>query len=251
MATQQIFYERAVPITQQMHGDWSLDRGQSYEFARHASSVPLIAVEFPLAAAEYTIVFAGSEKALMPAAILGVRRDENLYLTPEGGWRAKYVPAFVRRYPFVFASSDDGKTFTLCIDESFEGFNKEGRGERLYAEGGKPSEFTESRLKFLREYQIQFQRTLALCGRLRELGLLEPMQATITPQGGATMSLTGFYVVSREKLKALSGEVLEKLLKTDELELIYMHLQSLRNFSAIGQMLVGTGSEQTVTATVA
>ena len=62
--------------------------------------------------------------------ILGVEKDENLYVKQPGSWDARYVPAFVRRYPFVFSRSDDGQTFTLCIDETWSGCNADGKGER-------------------------------------------------------------------------------------------------------------------------
>jgi len=92
-----------------------------------------MAAEFASAALEYAIVFGGTGDVVLPAAVLGVRTDENLYVTEQGGWQAKYIPAFVRRYPFVFFTRDEGKTFTLCIDEAFPGFNQSGRGERLLA----------------------------------------------------------------------------------------------------------------------
>jgi hypothetical protein len=44
--------------------------------------------------------------------------------------------------------------------------------------------------------------------------------------------------VNRAKLKALSGEKLAELAKTDELELLYLHLQSMRNFNALRDRLV-------------
>jgi hypothetical protein len=74
-----------------------------------------MAAEFASAALEYAVVFGGTGDAVMPITVLGVRTNGNLYVTKEGGWQAKYIPAFVRRYPFVFFSRDDGKTFTLCI----------------------------------------------------------------------------------------------------------------------------------------
>jgi hypothetical protein len=52
------------------------------------------------------------------------------------------------------------------------------------------------------------------------------------------MSLGGFLAVDRKKLKALSGETLAELARTDELELIYLHLQSMRNFTEVKNRLV-------------
>ena len=143
--------------------------------------------------------------AVMPVAVLGVRTDENLYVTKQGGWQAKYIPAFVRRYPFVFSSRDEGKTFTLCIDEAFPGFNQGGRGERLFGDDGKPTPYVENVLKFLQQYQFEFHRTQAFCKKLKDSNLLEPMQAQINLGSGERMALRGFSVVDRARLKTLSA----------------------------------------------
>ena len=143
----------------------------------------------------------------------------------------------MRRYPFVFSTADDGKTFMLCVDEAFPGFNREGRGQRLF-DGGKPTPYVDNVLKFLQEYQAQFTRTRAFCKKVRELGLLEPMQAQISMGSGERLSLGGFWAVNRAKVKALPGDKLAELAKTDELELLYLHLQSMRNFDALRDRLV-------------
>jgi hypothetical protein len=238
MATQQLIYEKVIPVSNSRHAECSVEVGADYAFSRSVNSVPLMAVEFPLAAAEYPIVFAGAAESMMPAVILGVRSNENLYLTNDGKWQAKYIPAFIRRYPFVFSASDDGKTFTLCVDEDFPGFNKQGRGKRLFSDDGKTTPFVEEVLKFLQDYRVQFLRTQAFCKKLTELNLLMPMQAQVTLTSGEKMSLSGFNVVDRKKLIALPGDTLSQLAKTDELELIYLHLQSMRNFSGVSDRLV-------------
>jgi hypothetical protein len=152
-----------------------------------------------------------------------IRRPRTLYLSEKGAWQAKYIPAFVRRYPFVFSSSDDGKNFTLCIDERFAGCNREGRGQPLFASDGKPSAYTENVLKFLQEYQAQFQRTQVFCRKLSEHKLLEPMQAQVTTQKGDKLSLSGFKAINRDRLKKLAPDALAQLASTDELELVYLH----------------------------
>lgn len=242
MATQLLIYETAVPVTHSRHGEWSVEVGTDYNFSAKLNSAPLMAVEFPSAAAEYAIVFAGTGDVVMPAAILGVRGDENLYLTRGGGWQAKYIPAFLRRYPFIFSSRDEGKTFMLCIDEGFPGFNREGRGEKLFGEEKKPTPYVDNVLKFLQQYQVEFRRTEAFCKRLKDLNLLEPMQAQISLDSGERMSLTGFSAVSRARLKTLSATVLAELAKSDELELVYTHLASMRNFSGMRERLAGAAA---------
>lgn len=235
MATQLLVYENAVPVSRQRHKDWSVRTGADYGFARKVNSVPLMVGEFASAAPEYPIVFAGSKDDVVPAVLLGFRDHENLYVGEDGAWGAKYIPAFLRRYPFVFASRDDGQNFTLCIDESFSGCNSEGRGERLFDSTGEQTQYVKTVLGFLQAYQVQFQRTQALCRKLRDLDLLEPMQAQVSLKAGEKITLGGFFAVSRDRLKALPAETLSELAKADELELIYQHLGSMHNFTGMGE----------------
>jgi len=237
MATQLLIYETAVPVSANRHRDGSVEVGGDYAFARSVNSVPLMAVEFPHAAAEYAVVFAGAQDAVMPAVILGMRGNENLYLNAQNAWSAKYVPAFLRRYPFIFSTLDEGKSFVLCVDEAFPGFNRKGRGQRLIGDDGKATPYVENVLKFLQEYQAQFNRTKEFCRKVKELDLLEPMQAQIDMGSGERLQLRGFWAVNRAKLKALAGEKLAELARTDELELLYLHLQSMRNFNALRDRL--------------
>ncbi|MDH3387170.1 MAG: SapC family protein [Gammaproteobacteria bacterium] len=240
MSTQLLFYREAVPVSKETHANLSIDTTQNYDFAGGVNSVPLTATEFPFAARDYVIVFAGPETP-MPAAILGVQQDKNLFVAEDGHWEGRYIPAFVRRYPFVFSSSEDASTFTLCVDKEFQGLNEEGRGERLFSEEGENSAYLERMLNFLQEYQVQFQRTQAFCQQLKDLDLLETMQAHISMPSGSQQSLTGFKVINRERLKALDGDKLAELAKTDALELAYLHLQSLNNFSVMVER-AGAGS---------
>ena len=238
MTPQRLIDETAVPVSRGRHGKASVEAGKGYGFARKINSVPLTAVEFPLAAAEYAIVFAQGGDDVVPVVILGARAGENLYVKEDDTWGARYIPAFVRRYPFVFAAKEDGQSFTLCVDEAFQGLNFQGRGVPLFDAEGKQTAYVDNVLRFLKEYTAQFARTQAFCKKLAELKLLEPMQAQFTLASGQKMSLTGFHAVDRKRLKALPAETLAQLAATDELELIYLHLQSLRNFVSVKDKLV-------------
>lgn len=239
MAIQQLFYRTAVPVHSQRHRELSVRTGTDYSFARGANSAPITATEFSEVAAEYPIVFAGDGNNLFPAAILGTRDAENLYVDDSGKWQGNYIPAFVRRYPFVFSLDESGQRFTLLIDEEFEGANHENRGERLFDADGEQTQYLRSVLHFLQEYQSRFARTQAFGRRLAEHDLLVPMQAEFDMVDGSKSRLTGFRVVDREKLKALAPETLAELCSNDELECIYLHLASLRHFRTMLERLKG------------
>lgn len=232
MSTQLLFYKQAVPVSKEQHAGYSIDTAQNYSFASGINSVPLTTTEFPFAARDYVIVFAGQETP-MPAVIVGIQQDKNLFVSDDGTWQGRYIPAFVRRYPFVFSSNEDHSRFTLCVDQEFQGLNEEGKGERLFDEQGEKTTYLDKMLEFLQEYQLQFQRTRAFCEKLKELDLFESMQAQISLPSGSQQSLTGFQVINRDRLKALDGDKLAELAKTDALELAYLHLQSLNNFSVM------------------
>jgi hypothetical protein len=226
-----LFYEHAVPVNSAGHAGCAVEV-RDHAFCRAVNSVPLTAVEFRSAAGEYPIVFATGNEGVQPVAVLGLREHENLFVSPQGEWLGRYVPAFVRRYPFVFSQTEDGRRFVLCVDEAFPGFNREGRGEPLFTPEGLPSQYVEKVTRFLQEYRAQFLRTRRFCRRLQELGLLEPMQARVAV-GDRQLALGGFAAVDRRKLKAVPPERLAELVGSDELELVYLHLQSLRNFEAL------------------
>ncbi|MFM8251897.1 MAG: SapC family protein [Planctomycetota bacterium] len=251
MAKQLLIYESAVPVNSDRHRDACLEPAPNYAFTQGINVVPLMAVEMMPAAPEYAIVFLEAENNVMPVAILGMRPDQNLYLTAESQWSAKYIPAFIRRYPFVFAmtpapAAAEGKTepaqqmMTLCVDETYPGFNREGRGQRLFGEDGKPTKYVEDVLNFLKEFQMQFERTRLFGKKLKDLNLLEPMQAQVAPVSGDKITLGGFHGVNRSRLKTLSPEALSQLCQTDELELIYLHLHSLQNFGLVKDRFVAT-----------
>ena len=224
-----LIYERAVPVNQARHAKCGVKLSDDYGFAREVNSMPLLAQEFRDAMREYPIVFAGVDENIMPAVLVGFGEHENLFVDDDGKWNAKYIPAFARRYPYVFSSNDDGKTLTLCIDEEFNGFNQEGEGERLFDDDGEQTPYLKKVLDFQTEFQRLFTRTQAFCKNIHELKLLDPMQAQVKFGSGQEMTVGGFMVVNRDRLKEVSGEKLSELASVDELELLYLHLQSLHN----------------------
>lgn len=235
MANQLLFYKSAVPLSSETHRDVSVRTDGNYGFADTVNSVPIVAAEFRPAASDCAIVFAGEGDAVFPVVILGLHESENLYVDANKAWNGRYIPAFIRRYPFVFAAAEGENQFTLCIDTEYEGVNSENEGERLFDSRGERTKYLEGVLGFSKDYQAQFVRTQALCKRLTDLELLEPMQAQYRTPSGETGRLNGFSAVNRDKLKALEGETLEQMLRTDELELLFVHLQSLNNLQPLAE----------------
>lgn len=232
MSKQLLIYERVVPLSSEAHRNVSVKATDSFDFARDLNSVPLLAAEFTSAVPDHPIVFAGEGASVFPAVLLGLEDASNLCVDAAGNWTGGYVPAFLRRYPFVFSQAEG--TFTLCVDEAFAGLNTEGRGERLFDVDGNRTQFLQTMLTFVQQYQAQFERTKLFCQRLVALDLLEPAQARFTTPDGKAGTLNGFSTVNRDRLKAIPEESLKEMFATDELELCFVHLHSLQNINRLG-----------------
>ena len=247
MATLLSIYDQVERVNSERHRGWSVKANNNFDFARDVNHVPVTVIEFRNAAKEYPVVFAsGSENEVVPIVVMGLGDKENLYVDDKGKWQAKYVPAFVRRYPFVFSSFDDGLTLTLCIDEKFAGCNQDGLGEQLFDDEGNKTQYLTNVLEFLKQYQASFQQSVQFCKRLKELDLLENVEATLTPPDGQAIVLKGFLAIDRNKFKALPDETLAELVKSGEMELIYTHLVSLRNLQSMPQRHGADGTVENV-----
>ena len=230
-----MFYKKIVPLSIKRHTDLSVQIDKNFSFAKGVNSVPVTTVEFRHLFVEYPILFTQSDGDIVPVVSLGMKKNQNLYVDDAGEWNAGYVPAFVRRYPFVFLMKNNGNDFTLCIDEAYEGCNREGEGERLFTDQDERTPFLVEKLRFVNSYQNEHKKTVAFCNTLKRLGLLESMQANFSLASGGETSITGFMGINRDRLKELEGDVLKQLVENDGLELIYLHLYSLNQFDALAK----------------
>lgn len=242
-----IFYERPVPLNRTEHKNLRLKGVPNMNFALSAHSVPLTGVEFPMAARDLPIMFAGqSVEEAGPMALLGLRQNENLFVNAEGQWEPNiYIPAFVRRYPFILAEKPEGAEgddFTVFLDESYEGFDS-AEGERLFMEDGSDSEMLTKAVGFLGEFQQNVSRTKWFMDQLRKHDLLELRNIRLAKTGadgqeGPAISLNGLFAVSEEKLRELDEKTAREFAREGVYGWIYAHLLSLSNIERVAHRLV-------------
>jgi hypothetical protein len=238
------FYSNVVPLNRDRHRNLRLRADGPMRFAAGAHFVPLAAVELFDAARDYPIVFAGGEDAI-PMAVLGLRSGENLFLDADGRWaEAAYVPAFVRRYPFVLSGAGQTTQFTVCLDEGYEGLS-ETEGTRLFDDEGKESELVTRIVGFLKDHLAEAERTRRFVERLRELDLLSVQDMQVQDGRGRTFALREFRTVDEKKLKALGNDVVGELHRSGYLGCIYAHLVSLGNVRRLASRVPTEASEPT------
>jgi SapC len=201
----------------------------NFGFARDTTSVLLAGVEFAEAAREYPIVFVrGQDSRMRPVALLGVRKDENLFVDGAGKWEARYIPAFVRRYPFVMAEGNAKDQLVVCIDEKCPALNAE-HGELLINSEGKLEPRMNEVMQFLQNFQTEFERTELIVQQLDELGLFTQQGARFDINTGETIQLNDFYVINEAKFGQIEDAKLPSLFRSGALALSNLHLASLGN----------------------
>lgn len=235
-----LIYERPVALNRTAHKDLRMQPVADVAFAAKVHSVPLTAAEFPAAARDFPILFAGQDLAdAGPMALLGLRQFENLYVDEQGMWEeGAYIPAFVRRYPFVLAEKApeaQGNDFTVFLDEAFSGFGTE-KGERLFNEDGTDTEFLQNAVKFLGEFQEHVKATQAYTTKLRDKDLLEPRTVELK-SGDKSTVLNGLFVVNEEKLRALDEKTMHEWMVDGTMGWTYAHLLSLANIERLHMRL--------------
>lgn len=239
MTKQALIYERPRPVANERHKGWSVEEGGNFGFARDLNAVPLVIEEFGVAAREYPIVFSEAEGIFAPAALVGLRDYENLFVDDDGRWNADYLPAFVRRYPFVFAHDAKAQTYTLCIDEASELCNEDGRGKSLFDEAGKASPYLQKMANLLTKWQRAMQESQAFCARLHDLQLLHRSEIKFKLEGDKQAVTGGFLAVDRDRLRELPAEAIVEMHQNGDLEMIYAHLVSLHALESLRKTLDG------------
>jgi hypothetical protein len=214
---------------------------QPFGFLRTAHAIPVTVTEFGTTASAYPIIFVGND--LTPVAVMGVRQNENLFVKEDGTTEADfYVPAFVRRYPFVFANDKDSDRLLLCVDR--EAPMVTNQPDVAFFENGQPTEFTNNAIEFCKEFERQRRATADFVGVLQKFNLLEQKTVAFQPrdqQGnsvGEQQKIADYMAVDEEKLNNLTNEQVVELRESGALGAIYAHMLSLLNWQRVIQRAV-------------
>lgn len=206
-----LLYEDPVLLRGYLHKHAALLASESYQFAAGIVAVPLNISEFALAARCYPIVFADTE-AMLPLAVTGLSDLSNLFVDGEGRWSdGSYVPAYVRRYPFLPVTTPGSDALMLAIDRprlvERSGAVPEDEPDRLF-DGDKASPLAARALDFCERYHRDHLRTAAFVNALRERDLLETRRADIRLPDQSQFRVDGFRMIDRTKLRALPDDCL-------------------------------------------
>ncbi len=227
-------YDAPQAVHSVTHREVSVRTGEgTFTFAEKAPIIEVTVDEFERASLDFPIVFVG--EALQPFAVMGLEADKNQFVSAGGYRPGVYVPAYLRRYPFVFARDEGSEALILCLDHASDRVVKAGdTGAMPLFDGDEPTALTRQAIQFCENYEAARARTSVLVGLLRELDLLAARQATREgAEGEGATLLLEYQTIDVAKLDALDADGFQRLRAAGALPAIYAQLASQANWQVL------------------
>ena len=224
-----LFFNDLMPLNSRDHKNYRSKLIDSAPWLAKAHAIPLTCDEFVQAQRNFPIVFSSGENPL-PLALMGLNEGVNTFVDNAGKvTEAVYIPAYVRRYPFMLAKlQQDATELSLMFDPTSEAIGEYEEGDRLFDDEGNTSEATQRILDFCQQFEQSAQRTQAFLTELKQADLLMDGEVAINQQGTEQPFVyRGFQMVNQDKLRELPSEKIEEWQKNGILMLIHAHIFSL------------------------
>ncbi|MEP3422096.1 MAG: SapC family protein [Erythrobacter sp.] len=248
-----LFYKDLLPLNSRDHGDWKVSSFDDAGFLANTHAIPLTVDEFVDAQRSYPVVFTAGDNPL-PIALMGLNEGVNTFIAEDGKLEAGvYVPAYIRRYPFILAKlNKDSDDMSLCFDPQSGVVGKTDDGQGLF-DGENPTEYTQGVLEFCKRFEESGQRTKAFLEELKKLDILMDGEISITRNDmpDTPFVYRGFQMVDENKLRELPAETVHSLNKNGMMMLIHAQLFSMNLMRSIFERQSAQGKVPTPNATPA
>jgi len=221
-----LFYSNPQPLDARKHAELGLKKNFGLSFAATVNAVPINMIEMPQVCHSYPIAFSMDENAT-PVAILGLRNNENLFVDAQKGtWvEGAYIPAYIRRYPFIFSEIPGTDQLTLCVDADDKVVDPKS-DQKFFDKDGKPTQLSKNVLEFCKSYHAAAQQSIAFSKAVAASGLLIDRQAEINIGGTRKINFSGFRIIDEQKLAELPEKEFLEWHKRGWLPFLYAHLLS-------------------------
>jgi hypothetical protein len=234
MADTPIFYNDIVPLDRKRHQSLKLKSEPArYDFAAHSHVIPAIVDEFGMGGRYLPIVFLPGAKVPSAVFLLGMNPGDNRLISRDGRWEENYVPAYLRRYPFIIGEVEGAESI-VCIDQSSALFSKDG-GQPLFADDGEDTPFLQERIRFINDYLVAARRTEELVKVIAGLDLFQAITIDVQPAGQDRRVMHGLMMINLEKFNALPDADFLALRQQGFIPMVYAHLASLANLDRFAQ----------------
>ena len=219
------------------HQHLRVDTRHGAAYGDAINQVLIFPTEYEDVQREYPIFFRRDEAGdFQSIALLGLDKDENLFLGEDGSWQAGYVPAMQRRGPFSIALQErQGETAPrpmihvdldhprICSDE----------GEPLFLPHGGNAPYLAHVTEVLRSIYTGIEVGRPMFAAFAELGLIRPVAVEARLSDDELFVLPDFHTIDEARLAALDGASLARLHEGGFLRAAFLAAASLGNMSRL------------------
>ena len=243
-----VLYKELVPLNSNEHANFKGRTTDKAPWIANQHAIPLTVEEFPLAQRDFPIVFSAGDNPV-PLALMGLNEGVNVFFNDDGTpIGTPYVPAYVRRYPFLLAKLDpNGDNLSLCFDPTSNLVGDFDEGQPLFTDDKQPSEHCQGLLQFCEKFEEAGNKTQMFMKELADADLLMDGEIAIQRRDNPDQPFTyrGFRMVNQDKLREMHGDKLRKWNENGILPLVFAHLFSLELMRTIfaRQMEMGKGPQ--------
>jgi len=229
-------FKKVVPIMQESHKELKVKPIDNFNFAKNINIASIMIHEFSKVSAIYPILFLEDKanETFKSVALLGLKEGENLFIK-NGKWKASYIPAIIRRYPFALSKTNESDKYVICVDEESDFISKQ-EGEPLFNEDGTTGEVIEKIKAYLTELQQMESFTNDFCKTIKDLDLFTPLNINIKSKN-EQRKINGAFMINEQKLNKLSDIKFLELRKKQYIPAIYAHLLSLSQIEGLVSMV--------------
>lgn len=207
----------------------------SAEFGDNVATAMVVPTEFVHVQREYPIFFRKDPASgeFMAVVLLGLQKDENLFLD-EKGWNADYVPGVIARGPFFigFQRQEGEGTFdttaVIHVDTEHPRLSRT-EGEPLFQAQGQNTPYLDRIADLLNGINKGMEIRKPMFEAFAAADLIEPVKLEVKVNSEEQYNLTGLHTISREKLNTLDADTLFKLHRAGYLQGAFLVASSLGN----------------------
>jgi len=215
------------------HRDLTVALQHGGAFGDAVNQVTVFPTEFEAAQREFPILFRRGADELEAVALLGLDRDENLFLEGDR-WTSRHIPLLQQRGPFSIGMGGDLQDEPLLhIDLDDPRVDVPG-GTLLFLPQGGNGPYLEHVSQLLRLIHGGVDAARSMYAAFDALGLIEPIALELMLDEEARYAITGHEVLARERLASLGGVELETLNQEGFLAPAFLIAASLGN---VGQLI--------------
>ncbi len=223
------------------HHDLRVALGHSADFGDGVNQTLLLPTEFEDAQREYPILFRkDADGPYQAVALLGLDRDENLYLE-QNGWQGRYVPALHQRGPFLigFKEREGQREPMIHVDLDHPRIRRgdeDATAQPVFLSQGGNAPYLDHVVRILRVIHDGLEIGPSMYDAFAEHGLIEPVRLQISLDETVRYDLPDFHTISVERLQQLDGAALGTLHRAGFLRAAFMIAASMGNISRLIDM---------------